>query len=140
MPLARKRVCSNEGRCKLTEVPSILPRFDFRAEYGVATDTGSKRSANEDAFVVGGERLGVQARGIMELDNIDAAKRMIERRLGIAFLPRSAVKRDLTARVLRLAKLADAPAVSQKIVVARRRDAGPATGVVAAFMAQLKES
>src|SRR5450755_844816 len=85
-------------------------------------------------------KLGVRARGIMELDNIDAAKRMIERRLGIAFLPRSAVKRDLTARVLRLAKLADAPAVSQKIVVARRRDAGPATGVVAAFMALLKES
>jgi serine/threonine protein phosphatase PrpC len=36
-------------------VPSILPRFDFRAELGVATDTGSKRSANEDAFVVAPE-------------------------------------------------------------------------------------
>jgi len=55
MRLARKRVCSNAARCKLAEVPSILPRFDFRAEYGVATDTGSKRSANEDAFVVAPE-------------------------------------------------------------------------------------
>jgi serine/threonine protein phosphatase PrpC len=36
-------------------VPSILPRFDFRAEHGVATDTGSKRSSNEDAYVVAPE-------------------------------------------------------------------------------------
>ena len=33
-------------------MPSILPRFDFRAEYGVATDTGSKRQGNEDAYVI----------------------------------------------------------------------------------------
>jgi serine/threonine protein phosphatase PrpC len=36
-------------------VPSILPRFDFRAEFGVATDTGSKRDANEDAYVMAPE-------------------------------------------------------------------------------------
>jgi PPM family protein phosphatase len=33
-------------------VPSILPRFDFRADFGVATDTGSKRTDNEDAYAV----------------------------------------------------------------------------------------
>lgn len=36
-------------------MPSILPRFDFRADYGVATDTGSKRSGNEDAHLVAAE-------------------------------------------------------------------------------------
>ena len=36
-------------------MPSILPRFDFRAEYGVATDTGSKRHGNEDAYLVSPE-------------------------------------------------------------------------------------
>ena len=36
-------------------MPSILPRFDFRAEYGVATDTGSKRQGNEDAYLVSPE-------------------------------------------------------------------------------------
>lgn len=36
-------------------VPSILPRFDFRADCGVATDTGSKRSSNEDAHLVAPE-------------------------------------------------------------------------------------
>jgi serine/threonine protein phosphatase PrpC len=33
-------------------VPSILPRFDFRAAFGVATDRGSKRETNEDAHAV----------------------------------------------------------------------------------------
>ncbi|MDF3067663.1 MAG: pp2c5 [Polyangiaceae bacterium] len=33
-------------------MPSILPRFDFRAEFGAATDPGSKRSGNEDAHLV----------------------------------------------------------------------------------------
>lgn len=36
-------------------MPSILPRFDFRAEFGVATDTGAKRSTNEDAYLLGAE-------------------------------------------------------------------------------------
>lgn len=36
-------------------MPSILPRFDFRAEYGAATDTGSKRKTNEDQYLVAPE-------------------------------------------------------------------------------------
>jgi serine/threonine protein phosphatase PrpC len=36
-------------------VPSILPRFDFRAEFGVATDKGAKRSTNEDAYLLGAQ-------------------------------------------------------------------------------------
>lgn len=39
----------------MRQVPSILPRFDFRADYGVATDTGSKRDSNEDAHLVSPE-------------------------------------------------------------------------------------
>jgi serine/threonine protein phosphatase PrpC len=33
-------------------VPSILPRFDFRTAFGVATDTGAKRASNEDAHAL----------------------------------------------------------------------------------------
>ena len=33
-------------------MPSILPRFDFRAAFGVASDRGSKRETNEDAHAV----------------------------------------------------------------------------------------
>jgi serine/threonine protein phosphatase PrpC len=36
----------------MVKVPSILPRFDFRVAFGMATDTGSKRSTNEDAQLV----------------------------------------------------------------------------------------
>jgi len=78
---------------------------------------------------------GVQPRSIMELDNIEAAKRMVERRLGVALLPRSAVERDIGARKLRLVRIADAPQVTQSIVIARRRDFGPPQGIVAAFLA-----
>ena len=78
---------------------------------------------------------GVTPRSVMELDNIEAAKHMVERRLGVALLPKTAVRRDLAARLLRLVKLADAPVVSHRIVAARRRDQGPPTGVAAAFLA-----
>jgi PPM family protein phosphatase len=36
-------------------VPSILPRFDFRAAYGAATDKGAKRDSNEDAYAIAPE-------------------------------------------------------------------------------------
>ena len=77
---------------------------------------------------------GVTPRGLMELDNIEAAKHMVRRMLGVAFLPRMAVKRDVAARELRLVKLADAPRLSHAIVIARRRDLGIPMGPAAAFL------
>ena len=84
-------------------------------------------------------RAGVTPRSLMELDNIEAAKHMVERMLGVAFLPRTAVKRDLASRALRLVKLADAPRLSHSIVVARRRDVGAPTGPASAFLDLLKK-
>ena len=77
---------------------------------------------------------GVTPRGVMELDNIEAAKRMVERRLGVALIPKSAAARDIASRKLRQIKLADAQAVTQRIVIARRRDLGTPTGVAGAFL------
>src|SRR5207302_10362435 len=91
---------------------------DLSEELMILFDRTSSYYELTQAFFV---RVGIVAGGIMELDNIEAAKRMIERRLGIAFLPWSAVKRDVAARVLRVAKLLDAPRVTQMIVVARRK-------------------
>lgn len=54
-PVARKLGRGNAERSRLAAVPSILPRFDFRVDYGFATDTGSKRSANEDAQLIAPE-------------------------------------------------------------------------------------
>ncbi|TME74922.1 MAG: LysR family transcriptional regulator [Chloroflexi bacterium] len=84
--------------------------------------------------------LGVTPREVMELDNIESAKKMVERRLGIALLPRTAVAGELAAKTLTQVAVTDAPAMSQKIVVIRRRDQGRPSGTVAAFLNLVRES
>ena len=76
----------------------------------------------------------------MELDNIEAAKKMVQRRLGIALLPRSAVAGELAAGNLSLVSVTGGPLVAQKIVAIRRRDQGRPSGTVAAFLNLLKEA
>jgi DNA-binding transcriptional LysR family regulator len=77
---------------------------------------------------------GVQTRSMMELDNIEAAKKMVERRLGVALLPRTAVDREVAAGALRLVRVANAPHMRRTIVAMRRRDSGPPSGLVSAFL------
>ncbi len=109
---------------------------ELSAEHIILFDqTSSWYDLTQSLFV----RAGVTPRALMELDNIEAAKHMVQRMLGVAFLPRTAVKRDIASRALRLVKLADAPRLSHAIVVARRRDLGPPTGTVAAFLDLLRK-
>lgn len=82
---------------------------------------------------------GVAPRGIMELDNIDATKRMVRQGLGVALIPHTAVAEELDAGTLREVSIADAEPVRRQIVAIRRRDAGPPEGAVAAFLAALEE-
>src|SRR5207244_2724808 len=84
--------------------------------------------------------LGVTPREVMELDNIESAKKMVERRLGIALLPRTAVAGELAAKTLTQVTVTDAPAMSQKIVLIRRRDQTRPSGTVAAFLNLVRES
>ena len=77
---------------------------------------------------------GAVPRGVMELDNIDAAKKMVEQGLGVALLPHTAVAGELEAGTLVAVKLADAPELKREIVVFRRRDAGTATGALDSFL------
>lgn len=76
---------------------------------------------------------GVAPQGVIELDNIDAAKKMVERGLGVALLPRTAVSTELAAGSLRAVTIAGALPIRRRVVAIRRRDAGPPVGVVAAF-------
>ena len=69
----------------------------------------------------------------MEVDNIEAAKRMVEHRLGVAFLPRTAVLRSVTAGNLRLVSVENNPTMSRSIVALRRRDV-PLRGPARAFL------
>ena len=81
---------------------------------------------------------GIKLRGLMELDSIEAAKKMVERGLGVALLPSSAVAREVSAKTLRVVKMSDAPQMHNTIVAYRRRDAGEPIGIVAAFLTLLE--
>jgi len=67
----------------------------------------------------------VTALRAMELDNIEAVKRMVERRLGVAFLPHTAVVRDVADGRMCIVRLEDCPPMYQSIVALRRRDSPP---------------
>jgi DNA-binding transcriptional LysR family regulator len=82
---------------------------------------------------------GIQPEGVMELDNIDAAKKMVQEGFGVALLPHTAVADELEAGVLREIEIADAEPVRRQIVAVRRRDRGAPTGAVESFLATLRE-
>ena len=66
---------------------------------------------------------GVVPRGVMELDNVDATKKMVEHGLGIAFLPYTAIRGELAAGTLREVAIDGYQPVRRRIVAIRRRDA-----------------
>src|SRR5712691_99346 len=81
---------------------------------------------------------GIIPRSVMELDNIDSAKKMVEQGLGVAFLPHVAVAEEVRSGRLRIVAIADRQPPRRPIVAVRRRHAGPPTGATAAFLWLLK--
>jgi DNA-binding transcriptional LysR family regulator len=77
---------------------------------------------------------GLTPRSMFELDNIEATKKMVERRLGVALLPRTAVVVEVAAGTLRRVPISDGLPMRRRLVVMRRRDLGPPSGVVKAFV------
>ena len=82
---------------------------------------------------------GVSPAARMELDNIDAAKKMVEQGFGVALLPQTSVADELEAGRLAEVEVVDASPVRRKIVAITRRDAGPPTGQPKAFLATFEE-
>jgi DNA-binding transcriptional LysR family regulator len=132
----------------------LQPFYEEELVLVVAPDHPFARQGKATMAEVGGEQLimfdrtssyyeithaaflsaGVTLRGMMELDNIEAAKKMVERGLGVALLPRTAISRELAAGGLSRVELSDGSPMRRSIVAMRRRDAGEPTGVVAAFL------
>jgi len=81
---------------------------------------------------------GIAARSVMELDNVDSAKKMIEFGLGVAFLPHVAVADEVRSGRLRIVGIEDRNPPRRPIVSVRRRDAGAASGATAAFLELLR--
>jgi DNA-binding transcriptional LysR family regulator len=84
-------------------------------------------------------QAGIAPRGYLEVDNIDAAKRMVEQRLGIALLPRTSILSEIATGRLFPVTITDMAPLKRQIVVARRRDAGEVSPAAAAFLRTLDE-
>jgi DNA-binding transcriptional LysR family regulator len=84
-------------------------------------------------------QAGVLPGSVLELDNIEAAKKMVERGLGVALVPSSTVAGELAAGTLARIELVDAALARREIVAVRRRDAGPPAGAAALFLGMLAE-
>jgi DNA-binding transcriptional LysR family regulator len=69
----------------------------------------------------------------MEMDNVEATKEMVEEGLGIAFLPRVSVEREIEMGVLCEVRVTDIPPVTREIAMMYRRNRRP-TRAVAAFL------
>lgn len=116
---------ARKGTIEMAEVGSErLVMFDRTSSYFELT---------QSVFL----RAGVMARSVMELDNIEAAKKMVEEGLGVALLPRVSVQREIANGQLKSIEVADAPSVTRGIDAIRRRDAGAPGGVVGAFLHEL---
>jgi DNA-binding transcriptional LysR family regulator len=74
----------------------------------------------------------------MELDNIEAAKKMVEEGLGVALLPRVSVMREVGGGLLAEIEVVDAPPIRRSVDAIRRKDAGSPGGVVHAFLQELE--
>jgi len=64
---------------------------------------------------------GVVPRGVTEVDNIEGAKRMVERGLGVALLPGTAVADALAGGSVREVGLGGAATIRRQIVAVERR-------------------
>ena len=115
------------GRIRLAEIAEEhLIMFDRESSY-----TEQTSALFRDA--------GIVLRDVLELDNIDAAKKMVEQGLGIALLPGSAVRDELRSGALRAVEIAGARPIRHRIVAIRRRSADPPTERARVFLRLLAE-
>lgn len=82
---------------------------------------------------------GVQERVTMELDNVEAIKKMIEARLGISLLPLVTVETEVAANRLVALPLADVPNAQRRIAAIYRQDKY-LTAALKAFLALLRSA
>ena len=80
---------------------------------------------------------GIVPSTAMELDNIEAAKKMVELGMGVALLPRVAVAREVAFGTMVPVVIADAPTIHRPVLAIHRRGPGLA-GPGLAFLALLR--
>jgi DNA-binding transcriptional LysR family regulator len=106
-------------RAALADTPLIL--FDRASSYYELT-TALLREA------------GVRPRGVIELDNVEAAKRLVAGGLGVALLPRTSVAEEVASGSLVALRIEDADPQPRHIGVLRRTDAGQPSQALSDFL------
>jgi DNA-binding transcriptional LysR family regulator len=114
----------------------VVRLADLGGEHFVLFDRASSYHELTNAMFL---EAGIAPRSVMELDNVDSAKKMIELGLGVAFLPQVAVADEVRDGRLRIVELADRRPPRRPIVAVRRKDAGAPVGATAAFLALLRD-
>jgi DNA-binding transcriptional LysR family regulator len=118
---------AGRGRARLEEISNEqLILFDRLSSYSELTNAVFRGA-------------GVTPEGVMELDNIDAAKKMVQEGFGVALIPLTAVVDELEADVLRRIEIEDTEPLSRQIVAIRRRDRGTPLGAAESFLSTLRE-
>ncbi len=82
---------------------------------------------------------GVVPRGITELDNIEAARRMVERGLGVSLLPGTAVADAIDTGTLREVVLEGVGPIRRRMVAVERRGARVQTAAASEFARLLEQ-
>ena len=119
---------------RFAERPSIQVA-DLAAERLILFDRTSSYFVLTSAFF---REAGIVPRGVMELDNVDATKKMVEHGLGIAFLPYTAVREELAHGSLQEVGIEGYDSVRRPIVAIRRRDAVVPEDLVAGLLAAVQ--
>jgi DNA-binding transcriptional LysR family regulator len=110
---------------------SVVPAEAIASTRLVLFDRTSSYFELTNAFL---REAGVSPSGVMELDNIDAAKQMVGKGLGAALLPFTAVAGELRDGRLRRVSIEGTTPIRRQIVAIRRRDEMAIAGPVAAFL------
>ena len=83
-------------------------------------------------------RAGLVPNVVLEVETIEAAKRMVERGLGVAFLPRLAVRREIARKELLTIDVVDADHLGRSLDVIQSRER-PRSQEAVAFLQTLHE-
>jgi DNA-binding transcriptional LysR family regulator len=112
-------------------------RIDVSAIHGAQLILFDRTSSYYDLTNALFRGAGVIPRGVMELDNIEAAKRMVERGLGVALLPGTAVARSLVDGTLSEVALAGVEPIERRMVMVEHQAVREQPDIVAQFVALL---
>lgn len=113
-----------------------VPTADLQGSPLILMEEGTNLRATVDRLL---SSAGVAEQVTMELDNVEAIKKMIEARLGISLLPLVSVEAEVAAGRLTALPLADVPTAQRRVAAIHRHDKY-LSAALRAFLSLLQDS